>query len=112
MQFAQEQIGDTTVVTVKGRLDGTSSQTFADRVGALVLRPRPKLLVDFADVDFITSAGLRAMLQIVKRVKASGGAFALCAVQTPVREVLDFSGFAPMFSIHPARADAIAAFGA
>lgn len=42
-------------------------------------------------------------------MKASGGAFALCGVQEPVRELLDISGFTPMLTIHPARADAIAA---
>jgi anti-anti-sigma factor len=48
---------------------------------------------------------------LVKKVKAAGGSFALCAVQEPVREVLDITGFTDMLRIHTARAEAIAAMG-
>ena len=109
MDISEEQIVDTCVVTAKGRLDGGASAAFAERIGGLITTPNPKLLIDFAGVDFVTSAGLRAVLLLVKKVKAAGGTFALCAVQDSVREVLDITGFTGMFSIHPARADAIAA---
>lgn len=109
MEIMEEQVGDTRVVVVSGRLDGAASTGFSERVGALAAGDRPKLLVDLSGVDFVTSAGLRAVLQVVKRVKASGGVFALCSVQAPVREVLDISGFTAMLSIHPERAEAIAA---
>jgi len=109
MEIHEERIGDTCVVTAKGRLDGDASAAFADRIGGLITAPNPKLLIDFGGVDFVTSAGLRAVLLLVKKVKAAGGTFALCGVQDSVREVLDITGFSGMFSIHPARADAIAA---
>lgn len=109
MEIVDEMVGDTHVVAVSGRLDGAASTGFAERVAALAAGPKPKLLLDFAEVDFVTSAGLRAVLQVLKRVKASGGVFALCSVRDPVREVLDISGFTGMFSIHSARPDAIAA---
>jgi len=111
MEIHDERIGDTFVITAKGRLDGGASATFAERIGSLITSEKPKLLIDFAGVDFVTSAGLRAVLLLVKKVKAAGGSFALCAVQEPVREVFDITGFAGMFSIHAARAEAIAAMG-
>jgi anti-anti-sigma factor len=107
--MVEDVVGDTRVVVVSGRLDGAASTGFAERMGTLAASENPKLLVDFAGVEFVTSAGLRAVLQILKRVKASGGLFALCSVQPPVREVLDISGFTAMLSIHPERAEAIAA---
>jgi len=111
MEILDERIGDTFVVTAKGRLDGGASTAFAEKVGALITNERPRLLIDFAEVDFVTSAGLRAVLVLVKKVKAAGGSFALCAVQDQVREVLDITGFTAMLSIHAARAEAIAAMG-
>jgi anti-anti-sigma factor len=111
MEISEEHVGDTCVVTAKGRLDGGASAAFAERIGGLISDPNPKLLIDFAGVDFVTSAGLRAVLLLVKKVKAAGGTFALCSVQDSVREVLDITGFTGMLSIHPARADAIAALG-
>jgi anti-anti-sigma factor len=109
MEIHDERVGDTCVVTAKGRLDGGASAAFADKVAGLITSPSPKLLIDFAGVDFVTSAGLRAVLLLVKKVKAAGGSFALCGVQDSVREVLDITGFTGMLSIHPARADGIAA---
>lgn len=111
MEIHDERIGDTCVVTARGRLDGGASAAFADRVSGLISSQNPKLLIDFAGVDFVTSAGLRAVLLLVKKVKAAGGSFALCGVQEQVREVLDITGFTPMLSIHAARAEAIAAMG-
>jgi anti-anti-sigma factor len=111
MEIQDERIGNTCVVMAKGRLDGGASTAFADKIGELITSPNPKLLIDFAGVDFVTSAGLRAVLVLVKKVKAAGGSFALCSVQDPVREVLDITGFTSMLSIHPTRADAIAAMG-
>jgi stage II sporulation protein AA (anti-sigma F factor antagonist) len=46
---------------------------------------------------------------ILKRVNASGGAFALCDVQPSVREVFDISGLSAMLSIYRDRAEGIAA---
>ena len=92
------------VVTARGRLDGAASGPFAERVQALIGAERPKLLIDFSGIDFVSSAGLRAVLTILKRVKSLNGAFALCGVQKPVREVLDITGFAGMIDIHPERA--------
>jgi anti-anti-sigma factor len=110
MEIQDERIDDTTVVTARGRLDGGASTAFTDHIGKLIGPSKPnKLLIDFSGVDFVSSAGLRAVLVLLKKVQATGGKFALCGVQAPVREVLDITGFTPMLSIHAARADAIAA---
>lgn len=112
MDIHKEQVGDVQVVTAEGRLDGIYSSAFANQVGELIAGTNPKILIDFTNIDFVTSAGLRAVLLLMKKAKASGGAFALCGVNEQVREVLDVSGFADMFGIHPGRAEGIAALSA
>ena len=109
MQISDESVGGVCVVTARGRLDGAASGPFGERIQALIGPDRPKLLIDFAGIDFVSSAGLRAVLTILKRVKSLNGAFALCGVQKPVREVLDITGFAGMIDIHAGRAAALAA---
>src|ERR1700745_3782462 len=109
MEIHKERVGDTSVVTASGRLDGIYSSAFANQVGELVTEANPKILIDFSDIDFVTSAGLRALLMLVKRAQAAGGVFALCGLNDQVRHVLDISGFPMMFSIHPGRAEGIAA---
>lgn len=109
MDITDESVGGVSVVVARGRLDGAASGPFADKVQGLIGTERPKLLIDFSGVDFVTSAGLRAVLTILKKVKSMNGAFALYSVQKPVREVLDITGFAGMIDIHPERASALAA---
>ena len=109
MEIHKERVGDTYVVTASGRLDGIYSTAFANLVGELVTDTNPKILIDFTDVDFVTSAGLRALLLLVKKAKATGGVFALCGVNEQVREVLDITGFSSMLSIHAGRAEGLAA---
>jgi anti-anti-sigma factor len=109
MEIKKERVGDTYVVTATGRLDGIYSTAFANQVGELLTGTNPKILIDFTDIDYVSSAGLRALLLLVKKAKGSGSVFALCGVNEQVREVLEISGFTSMFSIHSGRAEGIAA---
>jgi anti-anti-sigma factor len=109
MEISDEFTGDICVVSTRGRLDGNSSEQFGGRLQALIAPDRSKLLVDFSGINFVTSAGLRAVILVLKKVKAANGVFALCAVQAPVREVLEITGFTSMLQIYPDRAGAISA---
>jgi anti-anti-sigma factor len=109
MEIEKDQVGDVHVVTAHGRLDGIYGTAFAKEVGELIGGDNPKILIDFTDIDFVSSAGLRAVLLLMKKAKAAGGAFALCGVNAQVREVLAIGGFAEIFGIHPGRAEGVAA---
>jgi hypothetical protein len=52
---------------------------------------------------------LPAHAEWLKRVKAANGMLALCAVQAPVLEILDITGFTGMLDVHSGRAEAMAA---
>jgi anti-anti-sigma factor len=109
MEIHDEHVGDTWIVTAKGRLDGNASANFAEHVGRLIESANPKLLIDCTGIDFVSSAGVWAVLMLSKKIKSAGGSFALCGVRDSVREVLDVSDFTSMLSIYPARAEAMAA---
>jgi anti-anti-sigma factor len=109
MDIQTEHVGDACVVMASGRLDGIYSTAFANQVGALITGENPKILIDFSDVDMVTSAGLRALLLLVKKASASGSMFALCGVNAEVLEVFNISGFTGFLSIHPGRAEGLAA---
>ena len=109
MELVEEIHGRVVVVTAHGRLDGSTSQAFGARLEKLAATSQPRLVIDFSGIDFVSSAGLRVVLTALKRVKAAKGMLALCAVQAPVREVLDITGFTAMLDVHPGQAEAIAA---
>jgi|HubBroStandDraft_6_1064221.scaffolds.fasta_scaffold1462410_2 anti-anti-sigma factor len=109
MRIVEEPHGRVLVVTASGRLDGNSSGAFAEKIEPLIAGFEPRLLLDFSGIDFVSSAGLRVVLSLLKKVKAANGIFALCAVQAPVLEVLDISGFTSMIDVHPGRVAGLAA---
>lgn len=109
MEINKEQVGDAYVVSPTGRLDGIYSSAFAKEVGELIAGANPKILIDFAEIDFVTSAGIRAVLLLMKKAKVSGAAFALCGVNEQVREVLDTTGLESIIPIHPGRTEGLAA---
>lgn len=112
MEIQKERIGDATVVTANGRLDGIYSTAFAKEVGELITGEKPKILIDFAEIDFVTSAGIRAVLLLMNKAKATGAVFALCGINEQVREVLDASGLAALLTILPGRAEGLVALDA
>jgi len=109
MELTEEVHGRVVVVTARGRLDGSTSEAFGARLVKLASTSEPRLIVDFAGIDFVSSAGLRVVFSVLKRVKAANGRLAFCAVQPPVREVLDITGFTGMLDLHAERAQAMAA---
>jgi anti-anti-sigma factor len=109
MDIGEQRVGNVWVVTATGRLDGATSGVFAQRVGALTSGADARLIVDLSGIEFLSSAGLRAIMTLFKKIKAAKGAFVLCAVPEPVREVLEITGFSELIQIHDERATALAA---
>ena len=68
------------------------------------------LVLDFAALDYISSAGLRMVLVVAKRLKGEGGQLVLSGMQPHVREVFDISGFLAILNVEPTRAEALARF--
>lgn len=110
MDITESSAGNVTVAAMKGRLDAaTAAATEAKLLG--LLGGGKKLVVDMAEVAYVSSAGLRVLLLAAKQAKAGGGGFALAAPQPGVMEVLQVSGFHKILAIHPGRDAAVAALG-
>lgn len=108
MNLVEEQQGNAVILSLDGRLDSVSAKAFEDKLMPLVDAKPELLIVDFAKLEYISSAGLRVLLMAAKRMKASQGNLALCAMREHVREVFEISGFSNIFKIHPGREAALA----
>ncbi len=84
------------VLTVSGRIDHATSEEFAqalDTFLAQCTRDGAPCLLDFSEVDYITSAGLRVLMVASRRAKAQQGTFAIAALQPLVQEIFTISRF-------------------
>lgn len=104
----QTQSGAVTIVTVAGRLDGTTARQLEDGLVALIA-PGVGMVLDMSGLDYVSSAGLRVLLKIAKAAKAAKVRLALAGITPPVTKVFEISGFTTIFDIHPDSASAAAA---
>ena len=111
MEIAEIRESGVAVVAPAGRIDSTTSPQLEQRLAAMMAGGERKVVVDFARVEYISSAGLRVMLALAKRLKDSRGSLALCALGDPVRQVFDLAGFMPLFAIEGSRDAAIKRVG-
>jgi anti-anti-sigma factor len=110
MEFAQEAAGSVTVVRLSGRLDSRTAQPAEDSFG-LLLDGEPRLAIDLSQLDYISSAGLRVLLVVARRVQQAKGKIVLFGLVGTVREIFSISGFDRIFLIEADQAAALAAAG-
>ena len=81
---------------VSGRLDtNTSPELEAD----MQLDGVNEVVFDFADLEYISSAGLRVLMTAQKMMMASGGKMTVAHPNTTVKEVFDITGMSDIFTI-------------
>lgn len=85
-------------IALVGRLDVASAPLLQDFAVALS-GPLESLVVDCSQLEYVSSAGLRALLIAHKRAMRDGAPLALEQVADPVREVLDMTGFSKVFDV-------------
>ncbi|MDZ4731923.1 MAG: STAS domain-containing protein [Xanthomonadales bacterium] len=106
MEIFEQLREDKLILRPTGWLDSTNSQEFGQQLNAKAESGVEHLVLDFTDLEYISSAGLRTLLEAARIIKARNAKLSLCALNTQVWEVFDISGFSTIFSIHTS-ADAI-----
>jgi anti-anti-sigma factor len=109
MEFSQEKTGEVAIVRLAGRLDSGAAHAAEEGFNGVLGAGTPRLAIDMTKLDYISSAGLRVLLVIAKKVQQAKGKVALFGLSPNVREVFTVSGFDTIFSIVPDSAAAVAA---
>lgn len=108
MEIREDQADGAMVLVPVARVDSATAKAFEVRVLAAVNSGAAKIVIDFAELDYISSAGLRVVLVGAKMTRAPRK-FALCGMKPHIREIFDVSGFARILTILPDRAAALSA---
>lgn len=85
------------VVTVKGRLDTLTAPEFEKRISEWMREGKTDFIADFSGLEYISSAGLRSLLVLGKKLKAQQGTLALCSLTPVVAKVFAISNFTALF---------------
>ena len=101
MNITTRDEGDTTVVMLNGKLDTNTTPAAESEINALIDAGASKLLVNFEQLSYISSSGLRLLLATAKRLKGNGGDLQVCSLNEMATEVFEISGFSTILKVFP-----------
>lgn len=115
MELTERRAGKAVVVAPVGRIDMATAEQLKGRLIPLVTDAAKKgevVILDFAGVDYISSAGLRVLMLAAKEAKTSGSKIAVAALQPLVNEIFEISRFNKVLACHAGVDEAVAALSA
>lgn len=97
MNIVVTENGTATTLALSGRLDTLSSPELSTAINS-ALEKSSQLVLDFTNLDYISSAGLRVLLAAQKQL-AGNGSLTLTHVNSIVQDILDMTGFSDILTI-------------
>ena len=110
MQIDQKEEKGIHILSLDGRFDAHSAGDVEKELNLAISKGARKLLLDMDSVEYISSAGLRVLLAVAKKLKKEEGEIKLCCLKPYVKEVFDIAGFTQIFKIHDTTEEAIQGF--
>lgn len=110
MEIIQEKVNDVAIVEIKGRLDVTTASDLEQVFTKLLGENQNKVLVECRELEYISSAGLRVLLNAAKQYNKVSGQIMLAGLSQNVKQVFEISGFTSIFPIYATRDEALKAF--
>jgi anti-anti-sigma factor len=98
IQVNEESRSGWCILAVSGRADAEAAEDLENRLRGAVER-HSQVAADFTALDYISSAGLRAVLQAARAAEQRGVRFAVCSPNAGVRRVFDISGLGQVLTI-------------
>jgi len=100
------------LVKVGGRVDHQTAPDLEKALRAIVDEGRHNIVVDLGDVNYISSAGLKALQATAKAVRAGilGGDVRLAGLKPEIKEIFETIGFNHLFKIYDTPLDAVGSF--
>jgi anti-sigma B factor antagonist len=109
MEISEQRQGDVVVLLPVGHLNNDTSPAFQQRLLGAVGSAGVAVVVDLSGVDYVSSAGLRALMRASKQSKTTDGRIAVAGLTTVVKEIFAISRFSLVVQVFETPAEAILA---
>jgi anti-sigma B factor antagonist len=99
------------LVKASGRVDSSTAPLLDEQIAAILDDGRYKIVFDMTDVDYMSSAGLRVLVNTQKTCKRyNRGELVLAVVSERIYEALELVGFVRLFKFYDNVLDAVGSF--
>ncbi|RRR72161.1 MAG: anti-sigma factor antagonist [Candidatus Viridilinea halotolerans] len=105
MQIVHRRFNRVDLLEVAGRVDAATSPQLKQQIDALFDEGRYRLVLDLAQLEYVSSPGLRVLIEARKRAREwkladlEGGDIRIANLPPRIREVFDLTGFTSLFEI-------------
>lgn len=98
-----------TLVEVSGRIDSMNANQLGEALSSEIDNGHINMVLDLANVEYMSSAGLREIVSALKKVRGRGDV-RIAQPSHRVREVLEMAGLDTIFQIYPTQAGAVGSY--
>src|SRR4051794_30564638 len=111
MEITTQQHKHCDVVTVKGRVDSSTAPKLSETLEALINAGRHELIIDMQGLEYMSSAGFRALIAAQRNCKRfNRGAVVFANVPANINTSLELAGFNTLFKIFDDLTSAVGSF--
>ncbi len=110
MNVKEKKRGDVRILYLSGRLDNPGSHDLAEAAKNVLASGEGHLLMNVEQLIYLNSSGLRALLEMKRKIQARGGKFAVCLPQGVVKRVIELVGFDKLLAIYDSEEEALTHF--
>jgi anti-anti-sigma factor len=108
MELITEKQGEVVVFKLKGRLDALTAPEFEQKCLKWLEAGESWFAVDLGELEYISSAGIRSILFIAKKLKAREGSLGFSRISGMVEKVFSIAGIYAMFPMYGSLEEALA----
>jgi anti-sigma B factor antagonist len=102
--------GDLVFLGLEGYLDAHTAPVFERAIEAEIAAGHVRLVVDGAQLRYISSAGLGVFMTFIEEIRERGGDLKICALVPKVRQVFEILGFQAIYDMVESRQAAVLRF--
>jgi len=108
MELITEKLGEVVVFKIKGRLDALAAPDFEQKCLKWVEAGESRFVVDLGELEYISSAGIRTILLVAKKLKTLEGEIGFASISGMVEKVFNIAGIYALFPMYASLEDALA----
>lgn len=111
MEIKSKQFKNCDMLVLNGRVDSSTAPQLTDALDGITGNGRYKIVLDMSDLEYMSSAGFRALLSSQRVCKRyNRGEIVLAAVPERIQEALELAGFTELFKTYSDPIDAVGSF--
>lgn len=95
----KENTAQRALVSLCGELDSQAAETFEKEMTPFIENPVHEIVMDFSELEYISSAGMRTLLLMSRGATQKGGKVSITGMNDNIRQIFKLTGFDALMDI-------------